>query len=117
MYLPMHDTLETQVSSLVGKIPWSRKGQPDPVLLSGKFCGQRILKGYSLWGCKESDMTEYTHIHIHILVASPRLFITYHLSGNLICKIKYVFIPWILYRYFMFLCIMETCFSNSIAPI
>ena len=27
-------------------------------ILSGKFCGQRSLVGYSPWGCKESDTTE-----------------------------------------------------------
>ena len=42
----------------VGKMPWSRKWQPAPVLLHGKLHGQRSLTGYSSWGCKESDMTE-----------------------------------------------------------
>ena len=37
----------------VGKIPWSRKWQPNPVFLSGKFHGQRNLAGYSPWACKE----------------------------------------------------------------
>ena len=41
-----------------GKVPWSRKWQPTPLLLPGKFCGQRSLAGYSSWGCKESDTTE-----------------------------------------------------------
>ena len=27
--------------------------------------GQRTLAGYSPWGHKESDMTEYTHTHTH----------------------------------------------------
>ena len=31
----------------VKKIPWSRKWQPAPVLLPGKFHGQRSLAGYS----------------------------------------------------------------------
>ena len=31
----------------VGKIPWSRKWQPTPVFLAGKFHGQRNLAGYS----------------------------------------------------------------------
>ena len=35
--------------------PLSRKSQPIPVFLLGKFHGQR----YSLWGHKELDMTEY----------------------------------------------------------
>ena len=42
----------------VGKIPWRRKWQPAPVFLFGKFHGQRSLVGYSLWGCKELDLTE-----------------------------------------------------------
>ena len=43
------------------KIPWRRKRQPTPVLLPGKFHGQRSLVGYSPWGGKESDMTEQLH--------------------------------------------------------
>ena len=40
------------------KIPWSRKWQPGPVFLVGKSHGQRNWAGYSLWGHKESDITE-----------------------------------------------------------
>ena len=46
-----------------GKIPYSRKRQPTPVFLPGKFHGQRSLEGYSPWGCKESGTTEHTRIH------------------------------------------------------
>ena len=42
----------------VRKIPWSRKWQPTAVFLSRESHGQRGLAGYSLWGHKESDMTE-----------------------------------------------------------
>ena len=42
----------------VGTIPWSRKQQPTPVCLPGKFNGQRSLVGFSPWDCKESDITE-----------------------------------------------------------
>ena len=42
----------------VGKIFWRRKCLPTPVFLPGEFYGQRGLVGYSLWGHKESDMTE-----------------------------------------------------------
>ena len=42
------------LNSWVGKIPWSRKWQPDPVFLPGKFHGLSSLGGYSPWGCKES---------------------------------------------------------------
>ena len=41
----------------VRKIPWRRKWQPTPVFLPGKSYGQRSLKGYSLGGRKEADMT------------------------------------------------------------
>ena len=51
---------ETQVQSLVGKIPWRREWQPTPVFLPGESLGQRSLVGYSPWGCKESDMTKVT---------------------------------------------------------
>ena len=37
----------------------SRKWQPTPVFLPGKFHGQKSLAGYSPWGCKESDTTEH----------------------------------------------------------
>ena len=42
----------------VRKIPWSRKWQPTPVFLSGKYHGQRLVS-YGPQGCKESDMTEH----------------------------------------------------------
>ena len=37
---------------------WRREWQPTPVFLPGEVHGQRSLAGYSLWGCKESDMTK-----------------------------------------------------------
>ena len=45
----------------VGKMPWRRKWQTTPVFLPGKFHGQRSLIGYSPWGHKESDTTEWLH--------------------------------------------------------
>ena len=36
---------------------------PTPVLLPGKFHGQRSLVGSSPWGRKESDTTERLHFH------------------------------------------------------
>ena len=38
---------------------WRRKWQPTPVLLPGKFHGWRSLVGYSPWGHKESDTTNF----------------------------------------------------------
>ena len=43
----------------VGKIPWRRKWKPTPVFLPGEFLEQRNLVGYSPWGHKESDRTEW----------------------------------------------------------
>ena len=45
----------------LGMILLSRKWQLAPVFLPGKFHGQRSLKGYSLWDCRVSDMTEYKY--------------------------------------------------------
>ena len=40
------------VDPWVRKILWKRKQQPTSVFLLGKSHGQRILVGYSPWGCK-----------------------------------------------------------------
>ena len=50
---------ETGFDSWVRKIPWRRKWQPTPGFLPGESHGQRSLVGYSPWGCKESDTTEW----------------------------------------------------------
>ena len=43
---------ETWVTSWMRNIPWRRKWQPTPVLLSGTTHGQRSLAGYISWDCK-----------------------------------------------------------------
>ena len=48
-----------RLNSWVGKITWRRKWQTAPVFLPGKLHGQRSLAGYSPWGGKELDMTEW----------------------------------------------------------
>ena len=45
----------------VRKISWRRKWHPTPVFLPGKSHGRRSLVGYSPWGQKESDTTEWLH--------------------------------------------------------
>ena len=47
----------------VGKIPWRRKWQPTPVFLPGESHGQRSLAGYSPWGGKELNTTEWHRTH------------------------------------------------------
>ena len=37
------------------------------VFFPGEFLGQKSLAGYSLWGCKESDMTLVTVTLSHII--------------------------------------------------
>ena len=52
----------------IGEIPWRRKWQPTPGLLPGKSHWLSSLVGYSPWGCKESNMTEWLHftsLHVH----------------------------------------------------
>ena len=44
------------LSSILG-IPWRREWLATPEFLPGEFHGQQSLVGYSLWGCKELDMT------------------------------------------------------------
>ena len=45
------------VQSLGQEDPLEKEMQPTPVFLPGKSHGQGSLVGYSLWGCKESDVT------------------------------------------------------------
>ena len=49
-----------------GKIPWRKEWQPTPVLFPGRFHGQRSRVGYSPWGCKELDTTEWLSMRVHI---------------------------------------------------
>ena len=57
---------EAWVQSPDWEDPWRRKWQPTPVLLPGKFYGQRSLVGYSPRGRKESDTTEQLHFHFSL---------------------------------------------------
>ena len=80
----------------IGKVSWNKKWQPAPVFLPGKFHGKRSLVGDSSRSCKESDMTDWTHLHIHSLTSShsPTIFCTLknrnhafaHLYITIFCK-------------------------------
>ena len=52
-------TQETWVQSLGWEDPLEEEMVTHSRFLPGKFHGQRSLAGYSLWGHKESDMTEH----------------------------------------------------------
>ena len=49
------------------KISWRKEWQPTPVFLPGEFHGQRSLAGYSLWGHKESDMSERLILYLNLM--------------------------------------------------
>ena len=52
-------TVRPRFHPWVRKIPWRREWQPTPVVWLGESHGQRNLVGYSPWGHKELDTTEW----------------------------------------------------------
>ena len=54
----------------VRKTPWRKVWQPTPVFLPREFHGQRGLVGYSPWGHKESDTTEWLSLFSCLLQTS-----------------------------------------------
>ena len=54
----------------VWKIPWSRKWQPTPVFLPGKFHGQRSLVDYSPWSCRVGQDWATPHTRVCALPLS-----------------------------------------------
>ena len=53
------------IQSLGLEDPLEEEMQPTPVFLPRKSHGQRCLTGYSPWGCKDSDMTEWLIMHTY----------------------------------------------------
>ena len=51
---------------LIYLLYWRRQWHPTPVLLPGKSHGWRSLVGCSPWGRKESDRTEWPHLHFSL---------------------------------------------------
>ena len=60
---------------------WSRKWQPIPVFLTGKFHGQRSLTDYSPWVHKESNITK--HVSIYVWESQNRGIINSFSNNNL----------------------------------
>ena len=56
---PLLAIRETQVQSLGREDPLEKEMATLSSILAGECYGQRSLAGYSSWGCKQSDMTEY----------------------------------------------------------
>ena len=51
-------------------MPWRREWLPTPVLLPGASHGQRSLAGNSLWGHRDSDMTEQLILSLPLSIVS-----------------------------------------------
>ena len=64
---------ETGFDAWVGKFPWWREWLLTSVFLSGEFCEWRSLAGYSPWGRKESDVTEWLTVS-HFKNKNPSLY-------------------------------------------
>ena len=78
---------ETWVQSWVGKISWRRFWQPTLVFLPGESHGQRSLAGYSPWGHKELDTTEWLRTQrIYHLISLRLFFFSSHPSAHLVVR-------------------------------
>ena len=83
----------------VRKIPWIRKWQPTAVFLPGKSHGERILMGYTPWGCRvrHNLATEHTaYVFICIIFFSQDFTAIYPIK---VTAISYY--PWIIYCSFL----------------
>ena len=89
------------ITLCIKKHQWRRKWQSTPVPLPGKSHGQRSLLGYSPWGHRESDTTEWLHFLFSLCkikeqvrhcwikrdIVNRRNYLEHHLKGQR-CKIK-----------------------------
>ena len=65
-HLPMQKTQDTWVWSLGQEDPLEKEMAPHSTILVLKSHGQRSLVGYSPWGHRELDTTEWLSTYIHI---------------------------------------------------
>ena len=73
--LPVNAGAKASFNLRVRNLPWSRKWQPTPAFLPGKFHGQKSLVGYSPWGCQRVGhdwVTEYA-CSVYILLATLKM--------------------------------------------
>ena len=77
----------------VGKIPWSRKWEPTPIPLPGKFHGQRRLVSYRPWGHKESDTAEWLSVHAHTHIHTHTHTLLIHLILRRTLEEPFIIIP------------------------
>ena len=92
-------TNAVDVGSIPGfrKIPWKMEWKSTPVFLSGESHRQRILAGYSPWGCTELGITEQLSMHITVWrcvkslcnsLCKPLKWRQWHISITLILGIR-----------------------------
>jgi len=55
---------------------------PILVFLPGKSHGQKILVGYTPWGCKDSDMTEFLNHSLSSFISDHPSLCEFHLSAG-----------------------------------
>ena len=88
----------------VRKIPWRREWPPTPVLLPGKFHGQRSLESSNPWGCRVKHNWTGTQWLYRLLTAGElsipwlQLFCKYSYSKIENFKVKYVTTFMLLYN-------------------
>ena len=78
----------------VETIPCSRKWQPTPIFLPGKYHEQRSLAGYSPWGHKELDMTEQLSFTQNFLFQCVSVILHFFLLLSYFLNWSYIS-PWI----------------------
>ena len=76
----------------VRKIPWRREWQPTPIFFPGKSHGQRSLVGYSPWGRKELDTTDWLKFSL-----------SYICMCVCVCVCVCVYILWVVFH-----CVLNT---------
>ena len=73
---------ETWFNPWVGKFPWRREWLPTSVFFSGEFHRQGSQAGYSPWGRKESDTTEWLTLSLSLAVQWVVKNLQFHCKGH-----------------------------------
>ena len=77
------------------KIPWRREWQPTPLCLPGEIHGQSSLPGYSPWGRKQSDTTEWlTLSRTDVRVGPHKKAKCWRTSAFKLCWRRLLRVPW-----------------------
>ena len=101
IHLQFRNHQRHEFSPWVGKIPWRKKWQTDPVFLPGESHGQRSQAGYSPKGCKRvgHDWSDWARIHARM-----------HKTPGSVLFLKFVISTGWIKRFF---CKDEVCFTEQ----